>query len=120
MSPARRLGLALLAGIAVGTTSAVAPAQTERGVFGEPQAEAGEIERKIFRDGLRQFSRAWDESDGVGERFNAHSCLGCHSAPAVGGSGVKADTFVLMSNDSADAGGGHVFRRCQRTADGVL
>ena len=124
MSPARRLGLALLAGIAAGTTIGVAAAQTvvqtDRGVFGEPRAEASEIERKIFQDGLRQFSRAWDESDGVGKRFNAHSCLGCHSAPAAGGSGIKPDTFVLVSSDISDAGGGHVFHRFQRTEDGVI
>src|SRR5437762_2133265 len=120
MSLARRLGLALLAGIAAGTAIGVAVAQSDRGVFGEPRAEASEIERKIFQDGLRQFSRAWDESDGVGKRFNAHSCLGCHSAPAAGGSGVKADTFVLVSSDISDAGGGHVFRRFQRTEDGVI
>jgi CxxC motif-containing protein (DUF1111 family) len=120
MSPARRLGLALLVGIAAGTAIGVAAAENERGAFGEPRAEAGEIERKIFRDGLQQFSRAWDENDGVGERFNAHSCLGCHSAPAAGGSGIKADTFVLVSNDISDAGGGHFFRRFQRTEDGVI
>jgi CxxC motif-containing protein (DUF1111 family) len=120
MTPARRLGLALLAGIAAGTAIGVAAAQNERGAFGEPRAEASEIERNIFRDGLRQFSRAWDESDGVGERFNAHSCLGCHSSPVAGGSGVAANAFVLVSNDIADAGGGHVFRRFQRTEDGII
>jgi CxxC motif-containing protein (DUF1111 family) len=117
---ARLLGLTLLAGIAAAALIGVAAAQNERGAFGEPRAEASDVERKIFQDGLRQFSRAWDENDGVGQRFNANSCVGCHSAPVAGGSGVKADSFVLVANDIADAGGGHVFRRFQRTEDGVI
>src|SRR3954447_5478501 len=116
---ARLLGLTLLAGIAAAAGIGVAAAENAHGGFGEPRAEAGDIERKMFQDGLRQFSRAWDESDGVGERFNEHSCVGCHMSPVPGGSGVKADTFVLVANSIADAGGGHVFRRFQRTEDGV-
>lgn len=113
------IGLALLAGIVVGTIT-VAAAQNERGGFGEPRTEATTIERKIFQDGLRQFSRAWDESDGAGERFNEHSCLGCHATPAAGGSGIKPESFVLVAKEISDAGGGHVFRRLQRTENGIL
>jgi CxxC motif-containing protein (DUF1111 family) len=36
-----------------------------------------------------------------------------------GGSGSAANTFVLVSKDISDAAGGHVFRRLQRTANGV-
>jgi CxxC motif-containing protein (DUF1111 family) len=39
--------------------------------------------------------------------------------PKPGGSGIVANTFVLVSNDIADAGGGHVFRRFQRTPAGL-
>src|SRR5207247_2754440 len=95
------------------------PAQTDQGLLGEPRAEATEIDRKIFIDGRRQFSRAWDEDDGVGDRFNEHSCAGCHSVPAAGGSGVAPNSFVVVSNDISDAGGGHVFQRLQRTAGNV-
>src|SRR3954464_6340109 len=116
---ARLLGFVLLAGVVAGPAVGVAAAEDVRSGFGEPRAGASEIERKIFRDGLRQFSRTWDENDGIGERFNAHSCLGCHAAPAPGGSGLKADSFVLVANSIADASGGHVFRRFQRTESGV-
>jgi CxxC motif-containing protein (DUF1111 family) len=114
------LGLTLLAGIAAAAGIGVAAAENAHGGFGEPRAEAGDIERKMFQDGLRQFSRGWDEIDGVGERFNAQSCVGCHSAPAAGGSGIKADTFVLVANSIVDVGGGHVFRRFQRTESGII
>ena len=113
------LGLAVLAGLSAGAEIQVAPAQTDGGAYGEPRAEATEIDRKIFMDGGRQFYRAWDEHDGVGDRFNEHSCVGCHSVPVPGGSGSAANTFVVVSNDITDAGGGHVFQRLQRTAGNV-
>jgi CxxC motif-containing protein (DUF1111 family) len=118
MSPARLLGLALLAGLVAGAATRLAPAQTDHGSFGQPRAEATEAERKIFLNGLRQFSKVWDEADGVGDRFNEHSCVGCHSVPVAGGSGTT-NTFVLVSNSIAEAGGGHVFRRFQRTESGT-
>jgi CxxC motif-containing protein (DUF1111 family) len=116
---ARIFGLALLAGLVVGAAISIAPAQTDQGLLGEPRAEATAVDRKIFMDGRRQFSRAWDESDGVGDRFNEHSCVACHSVPMPGGSGLAVNTFVVVSNDIADAGGGHVFQRLQRTASSV-
>jgi CxxC motif-containing protein (DUF1111 family) len=112
----RLRGLALLAGFVAGA----AAAQTDHASLGEPRAEATASERKIFLNGLRQFSKAWAENDGVGERFNEHSCLGCHSVPKPGGSGVAANTFVVVSSEIADAGGGYLFRRLQRTASGVI
>ncbi|HYU12896.1 MAG TPA: di-heme oxidoredictase family protein [Stellaceae bacterium] len=115
----RTLCIALLAGMMILAAISVAPAQTDQASLGGPRADATEVDRKIFLDGRRQFSRAWDEHDGVGDRFNEHSCLGCHSVPAAGGSGVAANTFVVVSNDIADAGGGHVFRRFQRMAGNV-
>jgi len=95
-------------------------AEDKRPAFGEPRAEATEADRKIFTDGLKQFSRAWDAHDGVGARFNEHSCTGCHSVPVAGGSGTAVNTFVVVSKDISDAGGGHVFQRFQRTADGIV
>jgi CxxC motif-containing protein (DUF1111 family) len=112
----RILGLLLLVSL---VAAAVSVAQTEQGALGEPRTEATEIDRKIFLDGRRQFSRAWDEHDGVGDRFNEHSCLGCHSVPAVGGSGITPNSFVVVSNDISDPGGGHVFQRLQRTAGNI-
>ena len=109
--------LAFLLG--VGAAGLGIAAEAEHPDYGLPRVEASEADRKIFANGLRQFSRAWDEHDGVGERFNEHSCLGCHSVPAPGGSGSAANTFVLVSKGIADAAGGHVFRRFQRAADGV-
>ena len=117
-SLSRLFGLALVAGLVVGAVS-VAPAQTDQRAFGEPRAEATDADRAIFANGLRQFSRVWDEHDGVGDRFNEHSCVGCHSVPVPGGSGSAANTFVLVSKGISDAAGGHVFQRLQRTADGV-
>jgi len=113
------ISLALLASVMAGAAISVAPAQTDYRSVGQPRTDATEADRKIFAAGLRQFSRAWDEHDGVGERFNEHSCVGCHSVPAPGGSGSAANTFVLVSKDISDMGGGHVFQRLQRTANGV-
>jgi CxxC motif-containing protein (DUF1111 family) len=110
------LGLTLFTGL---VAVDVAPAQSDQRSFGEPREEATEADRKIFAYGLQQFSRSWDERDGVGERFNEHSCVGCHSVPMPGGSGSAANTFVLVSKDISDALGGHVFQRLQRTADGI-
>jgi len=115
-----RLRLASLAALAVMDLIGIAAAQSEGPGFGEPRAEATAADRKIFADGLKQFSRAWDAHDGVGARFNEHSCLGCHSVPKAGGSGTGANTFVIVSKSIADAGGGHVFQRLQRTEDGVI
>jgi CxxC motif-containing protein (DUF1111 family) len=116
---ARIFGVSLLVAPVAAAAISVAPAQTDYGLLGEPRAEATEVDRKIFMDGRRQFSRAWGEHDGVGDRFNEHSCVGCHSVPVPGGSGSAANTFVVVSNDIADAGGGHVFQRLQRTAGNV-
>lgn len=120
MRRAWRFGVLLPAGIAAGLAINVAAAESDRASFGEPRSEATAIERKIFQDGLRQFSRAWDESDGAGERFNEHSCRGCHATPAAGGSGIKPESFVLVAKEISDAGGGHVFQRLQRTGDGIV
>ena len=116
----RKFGLALMITALFVAGAGVALAQTRERVFGEPRLEATEADRKIFTDGLNQFSRAWDAHDGVGARFNEHSCFGCHSAPAAGGSGTAANTFVAVSKSIADAGGGHVFQRLQRTSDGIV
>jgi CxxC motif-containing protein (DUF1111 family) len=110
--------LASLAALALMALIGVAAAQSDERVFGEPRTEATEADRKIFEDGLKQFSRAWDAHDGVGARFNEHSCLGCHSVPKPGGSGTAASTFVIVSKSIADAGGGHVFQ-LQRSSNGV-
>jgi CxxC motif-containing protein (DUF1111 family) len=116
MHLARTLGLALVVGVAA---ISLAPAQTDHVSLGEPRADATETDRKIFLDGRRQFSRAWDEHDGVGDRFNEHSCVACHSVPTPGGSGLAANTFVVVSNAITDPGGGHVFQRLRRTAGNV-
>jgi CxxC motif-containing protein (DUF1111 family) len=116
---ARVFGLLLLVGLVAAVAISVAPAQTDYVSLGEPRAEATEVDRKIFMDGRRQFSRSWQEHDGVGDRFNEHSCVGCHSVPVPGGSGSAANTFVVVSNDITDGGGGHVFQRLQRTAGNV-
>src|SRR5437868_12022957 len=110
----------LLVGVAGSTAISIAAAQGDERVFGQPRAEATAADKKIFEDGLKQFSRAWDAHDGVGARFNEHSCLGCHSVPKPGGSGTAANAFVIVSKTIADPGGGHVFQRLQRTEDGVI
>ena len=115
MFAARLLGLALLGG----SILAAAAQPGDLPTFGGPRAEATAIERKIFADGLHQFSRAWDEADGVGQHFNERSCLGCHSQPAAGGSGVAPNTFVLVAGNIDDGNGGHVFRRFHKTPEGI-
>src|SRR5215472_12008449 len=65
------IGMALLLGSSAARLTFAA--EDKRPAFGEPRPEATEADRKIFTDGLKQFSRAWDEHDGVGARFNEHS-----------------------------------------------
>ncbi|MBV8492331.1 MAG: c-type cytochrome [Alphaproteobacteria bacterium] len=115
----RGLGLAFAVSIIIATAIGLSVAQSEDRSYGQPRAEATEVDRKIFADGLKQFSRAWDEQDGAGARFNEHSCLGCHATPAAGGSGTRPNMFVVVSNEISDSGGGHVFQRLQRTAEGI-
>ena len=114
-----RASVASLAALALMVLIGVAVAQNEDRAFGDPRAEATAADRKIFEDGLKQFLRAWDAHDGVGARFNEHSCVGCHSVPKPGGSGTAANTFVIVAKSIADAGGGHVFQRLQRTSNGI-
>src|SRR5690242_9305773 len=99
MTLVRLLYVPLLACLIASAAFALAPAQTVHGFFGQPRAEASDAERTIFTNGLRQFSRTWDEREGIGERFNERSCLGCHSVPAPGGSGIAPNTFVVVSNE---------------------
>ena len=100
-----------MAGVAI----SVAPAETEQGLFADPRAEVAEAYRKIFMNGLRQFSQAWDERDGVSNRFNKHSAL---AVIRHRGQAAAANTFVVVSNDISDVEGGDVFQRFQRTPTG--
>jgi len=56
----RAFGRTLLAGLMAGAAVGVAPAQGDHRSFGEPRAEATDADRKIFANGLQQFSRTWD------------------------------------------------------------
>ena len=48
-----------------------------------PELTAGEFEE--FRLGLEDFLEVEDAEEGLGPAFNATSCAGCHSVPAIGG-----------------------------------
>src|SRR5437764_11018949 len=116
----RKFGLALIISALLAAGVSVALAQSGDRVFGEPRAEATAADRKIFEDGLKQFSRAWDAHDGVGARLNEQSCLGCHSVPKPGGRGTAANAFVIVSKTIADPGVGHGSQGLQLTVVGVI
>jgi CxxC motif-containing protein (DUF1111 family) len=47
-----------------------------------------------FAAGRDEFMEAESVADGLGPVFNGTSCVGCHSAPVVGGAGTTRDTRI--------------------------
>ena len=103
--------------------AAAAPAATHSetyGYFGEPLRNVSVSDWSDFQVGLREFSHVWTAEDGVGERYNEHSCIGCHAIPMPGGSGITSHTFVWFSPYIHDDEGGHAFRRLRRSQAGEI
>src|SRR5262245_59625572 len=66
-------------------------AQTPGGVPGEPLAGVTPVEFEEFRIGLDDFLEVETSDEGLGPAFNGTSCGGCHSVPAVGGTGHMSE-----------------------------
>src|SRR5262245_44474329 len=81
----------VVAGSLISVISLSALAQTDPGVRGGPPGAGGFIEGLDAQSVLavEVGKEAFEEIDGVAEglgpRFNADSCVACHSQPAVGG-----------------------------------
>src|SRR5262245_49378750 len=79
----------LLVGLLLATTPA--QAQTDPGVRGGAVGAGNPLpgltvkEKKFFDSGKDEFTEVESVPDGLGPRFNLDSCVGCHAAPAVGG-----------------------------------
>jgi len=71
--------------------SAALVAQTPGGVPGQPLAGVTPVEFEEFRIGLDDFLEVETSDEGLGPAFNGTSCSGCHSVPAIGGTGHIAE-----------------------------
>src|SRR6266700_660374 len=49
---------------------------------------------KFFSDGQTRFSEVETVANGLGPRFNLNSCIGCHAAPATGGSSPASNPQI--------------------------
>ena len=58
---------------------------------GRPLAGITPAEFSRFRLGLEDFLEVETSEEGLGPAFNGTSCAGCHSIPAVGGSGLTSE-----------------------------
>jgi CxxC motif-containing protein (DUF1111 family) len=58
---------------------------------GDPISGITPAEFSLFRLGLDDFLEVETAEEGLGPAFNGTSCAGCHSVPAIGGSGVVAE-----------------------------
>jgi CxxC motif-containing protein (DUF1111 family) len=54
-------------------------------------------EGKFFSDGQARFSEVDTVASGLGPRFNLNSCVGCHAAPASGGSSPATNPQVSVA-----------------------
>jgi len=81
-----------LTGAMISALSASALAQTDPGVRGGAPGAGGFIDgldrqsTAAAQDGKARFQEVDGVPDGLGPRFNADSCVACHSQPNVGGS----------------------------------
>ena len=78
-----------------------------RGYFGEPLPALTSVLQREFDEGFQLFIKVWGPQDGLGPRFNARSCAGCHAVPMPGGSGTTPNTFVPQSSEAQNSLGGH-------------
>jgi CxxC motif-containing protein (DUF1111 family) len=62
---------------------------------GGPIAGLTRAERAAFERGKLVFQRRFAPEDGLGPRYNATSCEGCHSEPALGGSAPLYRNFYV-------------------------
>src|SRR5882724_10657029 len=68
---------------------------------GSPLKGLSADETAFFQDGLARFANIESVSggpnNGLGPRFNSHSCLSCHAQPNVGGSSPAANPAIAIA-----------------------
>jgi CxxC motif-containing protein (DUF1111 family) len=66
-------------------------AQQRQPVPGDPLSGVTAVEFEEFRMGLDDFLEVESAEEGLGPAYNGTSCAGCHSVPAVGGTGAVSE-----------------------------
>jgi len=87
MTPAR---VVAVIAFALATTGVIVTTQSP-GTPGSALAGITPVEFEEFRLGLADFLEVEAAEEGLGPAFNGTSCAGCHSIPAVGGTGTIAE-----------------------------
>jgi CxxC motif-containing protein (DUF1111 family) len=106
----RRLILRTVATAVVICASAIsqaAKAPADPGVRGGTPGAGGPLqgltadETAFFQDGLTRFvaieSVSGGPNNGLGPRFNSHSCLSCHTQPTVGGTSPASNPLIAIA-----------------------
>jgi CxxC motif-containing protein (DUF1111 family) len=78
-------------GCLVGVAGAMLAAQIRVPAPGDALPGITPVEFEEFRLGLDDFLEVETADEGLGPAFNGTSCAGCHSVPAVGGTGAIAE-----------------------------
>ena len=63
---------------------------------GGPLPGVTPLQRVFFTDGLAKFQEAEGVEEGLGPRFNANSCVACHSQPTVGGTSPALNPLLKI------------------------
>ena len=95
--------------IAVAALSHVGPSAQQRVEPGDPLPGMTPAEFEEFRLGLDDFLEVETAEEGLGPAYNATSCAGCHSIPAIGGiapvttvrAGIRDTNGAFRDFDSA-------------------
>lgn len=96
--PKAALSLALACALVVLAGDTLVPAQGAAPRPGEPLAGLTPAQFEEFRLGLDDFLEVETAEEGLGPAFNGTSCAGCHSVPAVGGTGTIAEVRAGREN----------------------
>jgi CxxC motif-containing protein (DUF1111 family) len=86
-----------IAVMAAGFAGAIAGGQAP-GQPGSPLAGLTPVEFEEFRLGLEDFLEVEEAEEGLGPAFNGTSCAGCHSVPAIGGTGTVSEVRAGRRN----------------------
>ncbi|HEV8689592.1 MAG TPA: di-heme oxidoredictase family protein [Ideonella sp.] len=66
---------------------------------GEPLKGLDKHERTAFEVGKEEFAETEDPRDGLGPTMNLNSCVGCHVAPAMGGTSPAINPQVAFATE---------------------
>jgi len=95
--------LLVLLGALLLFATAMLSAQRGATVPGDPLPGLTASEFEEFRLGLDDFLEVETSEEGLGPAFNGTSCAGCHSVPAIGGSGVVAEVRAARRLSTGEA-----------------